>query len=144
MCYVDYVVGGISTHMVGLRSMIGSLGFLRSGVANHLNLQNPRCCCEDLVVVGSKFDGEFERCSCCGALLLMLTNNGCGGGGCSNSGGGCAKRGGGDGFEEPGGQLSIGEDETGRRVGEELDFFLGGEEGVLSLWCSLLEDSRFT
>nr|GEY64515.1 hypothetical protein [Tanacetum cinerariifolium] len=31
MCYVDYVVGGTSTHMVGLRSMIGSLGFLRSG-----------------------------------------------------------------------------------------------------------------
>nr|GEU90455.1 RNA-directed DNA polymerase, eukaryota, reverse transcriptase zinc-binding domain protein [Tanacetum cinerariifolium] len=30
MCYVDYIVGGTSTHMVGLRSMIGSLGFLRS------------------------------------------------------------------------------------------------------------------
>nr|GEX21603.1 O-glucosyltransferase rumi homolog [Tanacetum cinerariifolium] len=38
MCYADYVVGGTSTHMVGLRSMIDSLGFLRSGSPLSRNL----------------------------------------------------------------------------------------------------------
>nr|GFA36633.1 hypothetical protein [Tanacetum cinerariifolium] len=38
ICYVDYVVGGTSTHMVGLHSMIGSLGFLRSGSPLSRNL----------------------------------------------------------------------------------------------------------
>ncbi|GJY64681.1 hypothetical protein Tco_0466141 [Tanacetum coccineum] len=95
------------------------------------------------------------------------------GGGCSNPGGGCANpaslcetRGGDDGFEGPGGQLSMvdtygsfGDKCCGRsswvRVslvlllevdfdgacGGERDFFLGGGDGVLSFCCSSLKDS---
>ncbi|GKC56589.1 hypothetical protein Tco_1084187 [Tanacetum coccineum] len=68
---------------------------------------------------------------------------GCGGG-CSNSGGGCEKRGGGDGFEGLGDQLSMVDTLDFDACGGERDFFRGGGDGVLSLWCSSLEDSRFT
>ncbi|GJW53120.1 hypothetical protein Tco_0097205 [Tanacetum coccineum] len=97
----------------------------------------------------------------------MLTNNGGGGCGCSNPGGGCETRGGGDRFEGPGCQLStvdtygslvgvgdsLGDDEVVLKVllievdfygacGGERDFPLGGGDGVLSFWCSSLEDAR--
>ncbi|GJU65692.1 hypothetical protein Tco_1247527 [Tanacetum coccineum] len=58
---------------------------------------------------------------------------------------GSYKRGGGDGFDRPDGQLSMVEilDFDGA-FGGERDFFRGGGDGVLSMWCSSLEDSRFT
>ncbi|GJR79743.1 hypothetical protein Tco_0150528, partial [Tanacetum coccineum] len=73
-----------------------------------------------------------------------------GGGGCSNPGcvcpnpgGGCETRGGGDGFKGTGGQLTMVlllEVDFDGACGGERDFFLGGGDGVLSFWCSSLED----
>nr|GEY82727.1 RNA-directed DNA polymerase, eukaryota [Tanacetum cinerariifolium] len=58
MCYVDYVVGGTSTHMVGLRSMISSLGFLRSDASEK---EHNRELKDDMVIAipNVKDDGEF-------------------------------------------------------------------------------------
>ncbi|GJR66600.1 hypothetical protein Tco_0012665 [Tanacetum coccineum] len=93
----------------------------------------------------------------------MLTNNGGGGCVCPNPGGGCETRGGGDGFKGTGGQLtmvdtygswgdkccggsswgsSFIEVDFDGACGGERDFFLGGGDGVLSFWCSSLEDER--
>ncbi|GJZ93469.1 zinc knuckle CX2CX4HX4C containing protein, partial [Tanacetum coccineum] len=69
-------------------------------------------------------------------------------GGCGNSGGGRATHGGGDGLEGPGGQLSICvlllEMDFDGACGGERNFFLGGGDGVFSIWCSLLEDVKLT
>ncbi|GJY15225.1 hypothetical protein Tco_0385647, partial [Tanacetum coccineum] len=70
------------------------------------------------------------------------------GGGFGNLRGSRETRGGGDGFEGPGGQLSICvlllEMDFDGAYGGERDFFLGGGEGVLLFGCSSLEDVRLT
>ncbi|GJV94102.1 hypothetical protein Tco_1541915 [Tanacetum coccineum] len=103
--------------------------------------------------------GEGCRCSSPGG--------GCekqGGGGCSNPGGVCETRGGGTGFKGPVAnypqlthmghevikfmvevlEVLLLEVDFDGAFGGERDFFLGDGDGVLSFWCSSLEDSRLT
>ncbi|GJS13195.1 hypothetical protein Tco_0407667 [Tanacetum coccineum] len=79
-------------------------------------------------------------------LFLILTNKGWVDGNGSNPGGGFGKpgggretRGGGEGLEGPVGQLSM--VDFNDACGGERDFPLGGGDGVLSFWCSPLEDA---